>query len=120
MPRPWLGIGQNTGSAVIIDSLPIRKLDERFGLGHDVLLCPLLYPVGWSLSSYAFYLARSILPDIDRSFARNSHDDGFLRFLREHDCLQALRLPAYWGAAMADYQQRFAEAAQSEVTVQII
>ena len=120
LPRPWLGIGQSTGCAVIMDSLLNRKLDERFGLAQYVLLCPLLYPVGWSLIRYVFYLTRSILPEISRSFARNSHDDGFLRFLREHDCLQARTLPADWIAAMVDYQQRFAEAAQSKVPVQII
>ena len=42
-----------------MDSLLHRKLDERFGLAHYVLLCPLLYPVGWSLSRYVFYLTRS-------------------------------------------------------------
>ena len=103
-----------------MDSLLNRKLDERFGLAHYVLLCPLLYPVGWSLSRYVFYLARSIFSEISRSFARSSHDDGFLRFLKEHDCLQARTLPTAWVTAMADYQQRFAEAAQSEVPVQII
>ena len=34
--------------------------------------------------------------------------------------MQARTLPTDWIAAMADYQQRFAEAAQSEVPVQII
>lgn len=120
LPRPWVGIGQSTGCAVIMDSLLNRKLDERFGLAYYILLCPLLYPAGWSLSRYVFYLTRSFLSDIRRSFARNSHDDGFLRFLREHDCLQARTLPTAWVAAMADYQQRFAVAGQSEVPVQII
>ena len=120
LPRPWVGIAQSTGCAVIMDSLLHRKLDERFTLAHYVLLCPLLYPVGWSLSRYVFYLTRSFLPGIRRSFARNSHDDSFLRFLREHDCLQARTLPTAWVAAMADYQQRFAGAAQSGVPVQII
>ncbi|MBQ85101.1 MAG: hypothetical protein CMQ16_01660 [Gammaproteobacteria bacterium] len=67
-----------------------------------------------------FYLTRFVVPEINRSFARNSHDDGFLRFLREHDCLQARTLPTAWVAAMADCQERFAEAAQSEVLGQII
>ena len=120
LPRPWVGIGQSTGCAVIMDSLLNRKLDERFGLAQYILLCPLLYPVGWSLSRYVFYLTRSFLSGIRRSFARNSHDDCFLRFLRERDCLQARTLPTAWVAAMADYQQRFAVAGQSEVPVQII
>ena len=80
LPRPWVGIAQSTGCAVIMDSLLHRKLDERFGLAHYVLLCPLLYPVGWSLSRYVFYLTRSFLPGIRRSFARNSHDDSFFAF----------------------------------------
>ena len=105
---------------MIIDSLLNRKLDERFGLARYILLCPLLYPVGWSLSRYVFYLTRSFRSGIRLRFARNSHDDSFLRFLREHDCLQARTLPTAWVAAMADYQQRFAVAGQSEVPVQII
>lgn len=116
LPRPWVGIGQSTGCAVIMDSLVSRKLDERFGLAQYILL----YPVGRSFSRYVFYLTRSFLSVIGRSFARNSHDDGFLRFLREHDCLQARTLPTDWVAEMADYQQRFAVAGQSEVPVQII
>ena len=67
-----------------------------------------------------FYLARFVVPEINRSFARNGHDDGFLRLLREHDCLQARTLPTAWVATMADCQERFAEAAQSEVLGQII
>ena len=112
--RQCLALGY---SVIIMDSLLNRKLDECFGLAHYVLLCPLLYPVGWSLIRDAFYLTRSIRPEIKRSFTRNSHDDGFLRFLREHDRLQARALPTDWIAAMADYQQRFAEAAKSEVPV---
>ncbi len=120
LPRPWICIGQSTGCAVIMDSLLNRGLDKRFRLAQYVLLCPLIYPVGWSLSRHVFWLTRSFLPGIRRSFSRNSHDDGFLHFLRKRDCLQAWTLPTAWVAAMVDYQQRFTRAALSEVPVQII
>ena len=117
---PWIAVGQSTGCAVLMDSLLHHKLHEYAKFQHYVLMSPLLYPVGWSLSRFVFYLTRWFLPGIKRSFARNSHNEDFLTFLRKSDALQSKSLPTAWVAAMADYQKRFLKAGPSSVPLQII
>ena len=120
LPRPWFAVGQSTGSAVVMDSFQHHKLQSFANFEQTILLCPLLYPVGWSLSRFMFYLTRWFLPEIKRSFARNSHDEDFLAFLRESDELQSMTLPTAWVAAMVEYQKRFLQADSHSAALQII
>lgn len=120
LPRPWVAVGQSTGSAVVMDSFQHHKLQSIANFEQSILLCPLLYPVGWSLSRFVFYLTRWFLPGIRRSFARNSHDEDFLAFLRNSDELQSKTLPTAWVAAMVDYQKRFLKADSHASALHII
>ena len=45
---PWVVIGQSTGSAVIIDALLEKKLQDGFSFQHKLLLGPLVRPRHWS------------------------------------------------------------------------
>lgn len=120
LPRPWFAVGQSTGCAVIMDSIQHHELQSVANFKQTILLCPLLYPVGWSVSRFMFYLTRWFLPGIKRNFARNSHDEDFLVFLRESDALQSKTLPTAWVAAMAEYQKRFLRADNSSAALHII
>lgn len=120
LPRPWFAVGQSTGCAVLMDSFQHHDLHSVANFEQSILLCPLLYPVGWSLSRFMFYLTRWFLPGIKRTFARNSHDEDFLVFLRESDELQCKTLPTAWVAAMVEYQKRFLKAERHTAPLQII
>lgn len=120
LPRPWVGLGQSTGGAVWIDALLDRDMQTQFSLSHYVLLAPLLRPFGWARTRWLFALSRWLLPSTPRRFSANSHDEDFLRFLRESDALQGRRIPRDWVLAMQDYQLRFARAAVHQQTLHLV
>lgn len=107
LSRPWFAIGQSTGSAVVMDALLHNDLANRVDFEKLVLLCPLVYPAQWGKSRLLYYLASPFLNSVRRGFARNSHDEEFLDFLRHRDALQCRVLPTAWIAAMIDYHNRF-------------
>lgn len=120
LPRPWFAIGQSTGSATIIDSILHHELQKRLHFKQIVLLCPLLYPVQWGKSKFLYHLARPFLKSIVRGFAKNSHDEKFLDFLKHRDALQCRVLPTAWVGAMIDYHNRFRLSPAQDVALNIV
>lgn len=118
--EPWVGIGQSTGAAIIMDSLLDKNLSQKFSFQHYILLSPLLRPRHWSRSKYLFALVRWFVAATPRTFSNNSHDAEFLRFLRQADQLQSQKLPRDWVLAMIDYIRRFGKAAKLEQKLEII
>lgn len=119
IPQPWNVIGQSTGSAIVMDYLLGADADQTPFTQH-ILFCPLLYSANWRWSRILFYLVRTFTQSSKRTFARNSHDENFLRFIRRQDQLQSRRLQVSWVNAMIDYHHRFKNAQSSDMELQII
>jgi len=97
-PRPWLGVGQSTGAAILAtDALTHADDGHWSGLA---LLAPLVRPWGWSQSSWLHSLVGPFVRSIPRKFRANSTDQEFAAFLRDHDPLQPDRLSMHWISAM--------------------
>ena len=97
-PRPWLGIGQSTGAAILATDALTRGDDGAWsGLA---LLAPLVRPWGWNQSNWLHRLVGPFVDSIPRKFRANSTDADFANFLREGDPLQADRLAMDWVSAM--------------------
>lgn len=97
-PRPWLGIGQSTGAAILATDALSRPGEDRWaGLA---LLAPLVRPAGWSQASWLHLLAGPFFQSVPRRFRANSTDAEFAAFLREHDPLQPEHLSLNWVSAM--------------------
>jgi alpha-beta hydrolase superfamily lysophospholipase len=97
-PRPWIGIGQSTGAAILAtDALSASPATSWQAL---VLLAPLVRPWGWAQSNLLHRLASPFIDSIPRKYRANSSDADFVAFLRNGDPLQADRLTLGWVAAM--------------------
>lgn len=103
-PRPWLGVGQSTGAAILATDALSRGDDGQWaGLA---LLAPLVRPWGWNQSSWLHRLIGPFVHSIPRRFRANSTDADFADFLREHDPLQPERLTMEWVSAMRRWMPR--------------
>lgn len=101
LPPLRVAVGQSTGAAVLMEYLLANRLDAaRAPFAKAVLLAPLVRPVNWTLNRLVYLLVRPFRDSIPRKFAINSHDEAFLRFLREEDPLQSHRLSVRWVGAM--------------------
>lgn len=105
LPTPWIGCGQSTGCAALLNFLmsvsdqPLQKL---------ILLAPLLRPHAWENSGrLAYFLLHRIIKKLPRHFHDNSHDADFVAFCRNTDPLQSRWLMVNWITAMKDWLDRF-------------
>ncbi|MFT4863285.1 MAG: alpha-beta hydrolase superfamily lysophospholipase [Pseudohongiellaceae bacterium] len=120
LPRPWNVVGQSTGGAVILDSLQKHYREITDEMASYVLLAPLLRPFAWKKSRVLFAMSKPFIASTKRAFSQNSHDEEFLRFLKQDDPLQSKRLKRDWIVAMIHYQRDFAAASPSAVPLKII
>jgi len=98
---PWFAVGQSTGGAILIDYLLSNHHSQSTSeFRKVVLLAPLIRPAGWLGAKVLHSLARPFISRWRRVFAANSANTRFLRFLREHDPLQARAVHADWVAAL--------------------
>ncbi|WLI72046.1 alpha/beta hydrolase [Halomonas alkalicola] len=103
-PRPWIGVGQSTGAAILATDALTRGDDGHWaGLA---LLAPLVRPWGWNQSSWLHLLVGPFVRSIPRRFRANSTDTDFAAFLREGDPLQADRVAIGWVSAMRRWMPR--------------
>ena len=103
-PRPWLGVGQSTGAAILATDALARGEDSQWaGLA---LLAPLVRPWGWRQASWLHLLAGPFLSSVPRKFRPNSTDEEFAAFLRDRDPLQADRVAVDWVSAMRRWMPR--------------
>ncbi len=103
LPPPWHVVAQSTGGAIIMDYLLGHCRPEKSPFTQVVLLAPLVRPVNWIFNRALYYLLRPLTDSIKRKFVVNSHDEEFLRFLREADPLQARRLSVRWVGALNNW-----------------
>jgi alpha-beta hydrolase superfamily lysophospholipase len=90
----WV-MAQSTGCAALVEYA--RRYSWPFAA--TVLLAPLVRPFGWRWGRLAHSLVQPFAGSIERTFAPNSTDKEFLRFLRL-DPLQSQRLPVRWVTAL--------------------
>lgn len=104
--RPLLLIGQSTGAAVISAHEWLVGFDKGPEVQQRIFLAPLVRPALWRAIRRQFHLVKHFLNQVPRRYTANSHDAGFLRFLRQTDPMQRGDVPLSWIAAMqswADY-----------------
>jgi alpha-beta hydrolase superfamily lysophospholipase len=117
-PRPWLGVGQSTGAAILATDALSRPDDGHWsGLA---LLAPLVRPWGWAQSSWLHSLVGPFVRTLPRRFRDNSTDAEFAAFLREHDPLQPDRLSVSWISAMRRWMPQLLALPPSELPTLIL
>ena len=93
---PFHVLAQSTGGSIVMDYCLSRCEQSKKQFEHIVLLAPLVRPHDWARGSLLHSVANVFVKSIGRNFATNSHDDAFLKFLREEDPLQCARLVSAW------------------------
>ena len=114
-------VGQSTGGAVILDYLSRNQFDRASSpFSNVVLLAPLIRPEGWTMGRILLKILRPFVDSIARGFAKNSHDQAFLKFIRNTDPLQHHRLEVDWVAALDQWIPKIEKRQASGVSVSVI
>ncbi|PVY69972.1 alpha-beta hydrolase superfamily lysophospholipase [Tamilnaduibacter salinus] len=100
LPAPWYAVGQSTGGGILIDYLLAHVPYDSHCFRRVVLLAPLVRPMGWIGAKALHTVVKPFLSRWRRVFAENSNDSRFLRFLRDHDPLQARAVHVDWVTAL--------------------
>jgi lysophospholipase len=120
LPAPLHAVGQSTGGAILMDYLAHLQHGEAPAFARAAVLAPLVRPVHWPANRALYYLLSPLRTYIGRKFAANSHDEDFLRFLRDRDPLQARRLSVRWVGAMKDWIPRMESAPASDFPLAVV
>jgi lysophospholipase len=117
--KPWLAIGQSTGSAIIMD-YTLANGEKPHPFEHIVLLAPLVRPYQWWRGSALHTLLMPFVKTIKRDFVVNSSNEEFLRFVRESDPLQSRRLSALWVGALKRWLVEFEQYNACDIPVSVV
>ncbi|PTQ90640.1 alpha/beta hydrolase [Agitococcus lubricus] len=100
LPTPYLGLGQSTGAAILMDYALSAKQSPYFD--RLCLLAPLVYPARMQAlqMQFAFWWFSATRSGLPRAFRKNTQDTNFLRFMRDEDPLQARWIPVSWLIAL--------------------
>ena len=108
LPQPWHGIGQRTGSAILLKYIMVTSPDRQDApLSSVHLLCPLIRPVKWPLSVWIYRLSHRWRERVPRSYRPSSHDPEFLDFVARQDPLQDHYISVEWVGAMKRWIEEF-------------
>lgn len=125
LPKNWVGLGQSTGCAVLLNYMwryaLVDNAVERFT--QMVLCAPLVLPRGWRgfyMGRFVYALLKHFIRRMKRGAARSSHDDSFNQFIMHQDCLQAKHLSLRWVGAMKDWNSQFQQFAPLQKPLLII
>lgn len=108
LPKPWLGIGQSTGAAILMHHLlEYAQRRENPIIERVLLLSPLIRPAksAWWHNPVGLGIIRRIKREVPRHFKRNNHNPEFLRFVRLKDPLQPRMMGMDWILAMSKWMQ---------------
>lgn len=108
LPSPWFALGQSTGGSVLLNHLwryEARRPQPL--LGPTALCAPLILPRGWTRGRWLYMLIHRFVRQLPRGPSRSSHDENFIRFLDEEDCLQSRHLSVRWVGAMKNWDAQF-------------
>lgn len=116
-PAPWYLVAQSMGGAIAMTHL---LSDPNTLFRKTVLFAPLVHPVGWKLGRWVHAVGKHIIKQQQRIFVTNSHDEEFLRFLREDDGLQPVAMPMVWVTALKEWIGQFHDLPSSNCETLII
>lgn len=118
---PWFAVGQSTGGAILIDYLLSNHHNqETSAFRKVVLLAPLVRPMGWLGAKMLHSVARPFLSRWRRAFGQNSSNTRFLKFLREHDPLQARAVHVDWVTALRKWVPHIESARPVDFPVTVV
>jgi alpha-beta hydrolase superfamily lysophospholipase len=113
--------GQSTGGAIIINYLLTRQIQQQSSPFASInLLAPLVRPCHWTSAKVLHTLLRPFIKQIRRTFAINSNDIEFLRFIAEKDPLQPLALSVLWVGALKKWVKMIEECEASDLEINIV
>jgi lysophospholipase len=119
--QPLHIIGQSTGSAIIMEYLLDNNIGEANSPFSGIsLLAPLVRPAEWRKLLFSYRWLSPLVKSVRRIFMDCSHDEEFLRFLREGDPLQYHRVPTNWVGALIAWEKQFTSYEKSELTPVVI
>ena len=112
LPKPWVGIGQSTGGAILMHHL-LDYAEQRKNpfIDRVLLLSPLIRPAksAWWHNPVGLGIIRRIKKQVPRHFRRNNHNPEFLRFVRLTDPLQPKMMGMDWILAMSKWMEQMEE-----------
>ncbi len=118
---PWFAVGQSTGGAILIDYLLSNQhTRETSDFARVVLLAPLVRPVGWLRAKLLHSVVKPFISRWRRVFAENSGNTRFLRFLKEHDPLQARAVHVDWVTALRQWVPHIESARPVDYPVTVV
>lgn len=118
---PLYLFGQSTGGAIIVNYLQTRNIrQEDCPFAGISLFAPLVRPVGWGHARILHSLLSPFLTQIKRTFATNSNDPEFLRFIAENDPLQPLALSVRWVGALKKWIGMIEASEESDLPINIV
>lgn len=101
LPKPFYGIGQSTGAAILMDHvLSACAQQRRPAFRRLLLLAPLVRPVQWAKIRFGWWLIHHFKQTVPRVFRNNTSDEAFLRFVHDADPLQETDVPMGWVGAL--------------------
>ncbi|HET8849780.1 MAG TPA: alpha/beta hydrolase [Marinobacter sp.] len=119
--EPWYAVGQSTGGAILIDYLLSNQHNQdSSAFRRVVLLAPLVRPMGWLGAKVLHSVVKPFLTRWRRAFATNSGNTRFLRFLREHDPLQARAVHVDWVTALRKWVPHIESARPVDFPVTVV
>src|SRR5690554_5495406 len=119
--KPWYGVGQSTGGGILIDYLLSNHHSRQTSaFATVVLLAPLVRPFGWLGARVLHSMAKPFLTRWKRAFSENSANRRFLKFLREHDPLQARAVHVDWVTALRQWVPHIESARPVDFPVTVI
>ncbi|MBU2953907.1 alpha/beta hydrolase [Marinobacter sp. F3R08] len=119
--QPWFAVGQSTGGAILIDYLLSNQHNQKTSeFRNVVLLAPLVRPAGWLGAKVLHSMVKPFISRWRRVFGANSGNTRFLRFLREHDPLQARAVHTDWVSALRQWVPHIESARPVDFPVTVV
>ncbi len=121
LPQPWIGAGQSTGGAILLNYLLDSSLHQQQDmLERAVLLAPLVRPVQWWARKMIYFANRAFRRGLKRRFYPSSRNETFNDFVRLYDPLQDMRIPIPWMGAMKQWGESFKERPQRDFPLTVV
>ncbi|KAA1176258.1 alpha/beta hydrolase [Marinobacter salinexigens] len=118
---PWYAVGQSTGGAILIDYLLSNHHSRATSdFRSVVLLAPLVRPAGWLGAKILHSVMKPFISRWRRVFGANSGNTRFLRFLRDHDPLQARAVHVDWVSALRKWVPHIESARPVDFPVTVV
>ena len=107
LPKPFYGVGQSTGAAILMDHVLTAFADKKKPAFRKLLLlAPLVRPVQWAQIRFGWWLIHHFKKTVPRVYRTNSSDESFLRFVKLDDPLQDDDVPMGWVGALRRWVAR--------------